>query len=180
MRVVIVQPGSWRNLCPVMILWVILLVLVLLAGWLLIAPFSIEADTRKPYFLFRWVSIGRAELLYRDDLLLHLHIFFFHKTIHLLDLRPAKKKKPEKKKTGGRKMTFSRVRRKAIRVLRSFTVKKFELALDTGDAVLNARLFPVNYLPYCRNHVAINFRGENYLCFHITNRPWKLARAFLK
>jgi hypothetical protein len=58
-------------------------------------------------------------------------------------------------------------------------VEEWRLAMDTGDYILNARLFPLNFLPGCRNHLHINFLEENYLYLKIRNYPWKIIYAFV-
>ncbi len=66
------------------------------------------------------------------------------------------------------------------RVLATFRVEQWQLAIDTGDYVLNAQLYPVNFLPRCYGHLQINFTGENYGYIRIRNRPWQLLYAYLR
>lgn len=70
--------------------------------------------------------------------------------------------------------------KKIIRVIKTFRVTRWQLAVDTGDYVRNAQLYPLNYTKYTFNHLYINFTGENYLTLTIRNRPWKIIYALLK
>lgn len=65
-------------------------------------------------------------------------------------------------------------------MLRTFTVEKWQLAIDTGDYPFNALLFPINFLPNSREHVLINFSGHNYFYGKISNRMWKIIYAYWK
>ncbi len=67
-----------------------------------------------------------------------------------------------------------------IRVLRTFRVTEWRVAIDTGDYARNAQLYPMNFLPYAFKHLDINFRDENFLVLRIRNRPWKMIYAFLR
>jgi hypothetical protein len=68
---------------------------------------------------------------------------------------------------------------KMVKLIKSCRVSEWQLAVDTGDYTCNARLFPLNYLPYTFEHVYINFRDDNYLVVKIRSRPWKMLYAFL-
>jgi hypothetical protein len=170
-----------RNFAPVITaLIIIITVLFVVVTSLLLAPFIIEADTRVPYVTIRWMGIGKATITYQEEWKMDLQVFFFSKTI---PLPPPEKKKTavrQKKKKPGKQISFSGAMQKLWRVLKTFRVHRWQLALDTGDYTLNAKLYPVNYLPYCYDHVHVNFNDENYLYFSISNRPWKLLYAFLR
>lgn len=155
----------------------ILLFLFLLILWLLVARFSLEIDTRVPYMRFRWAGFIKGIIVYRDKWVAELQILFFHTTLPISFKKKKKPQKPKEKKRGKREMTLSKAIRKGKRVLRSFTVDQWELAVDTGDHTLNARLYPVNYWRPCHRHLFINFHGENYLYLKIHNRPLKLLFA---
>lgn len=158
----------------------ILVFLVLILCWLLIAPLLLEVDTRVPQASFRWKSIGKMQIWYDGKWKLYFQVFFFRKTICLSELqsKPHQKKvrAPKKKK----KRNVKRILKKMIRVLKTFRVTEWRLAMDTGDYTRNAYLYPLNFLPYTFTHLDINFRDENFLVLRIQNRPWKMIYAFLK
>ena len=93
-----------------------------------------------------------------------------------MDIKTSPKKSTPKKKKQQKKMPTLN---KMIQVLKSFKVKQWQLAADTGDTTWNARLYPFNFLPACHSHLHVNFADENYLYFKIINRPWKMIWAFL-
>ncbi|MEQ1677535.1 MAG: hypothetical protein ABL876_12580 [Chitinophagaceae bacterium] len=154
--------------------------LVLILCWLLIAPLLLEVDTRVPQASFRWRSIGKMRIWYDGDWRLSMQVLFFRKTICLSEMkskpRPEKVAAPKRKRKKNGKKTML----KMIRVLRTFRVTEWRLAIDTGDYTRNAQLYPMNFLPYAFKHLDINFRDENYLVLQIRNRPWKMIYAFLR
>ena len=77
-------------------------------------------------------------------------------------------------------MTATQVLKKTFRIINTFRVTKWHLAVDTGDHTHNARLYPLNFLPGNFNHLHVNFRNESYLLLKIRNRPWKIINAFLR
>lgn len=169
-----------------LILLIILGILLGLITLLLFAPVIVEADSRIPYLLVRWKGIGRAAITYEEEWMLKWRLLFFGKTIVLtpgtkaetkkkkLIEKPAKAKKKKKKTEPGKMM------RKMIRIIKTFRVHYWQWALDTGDNTLNAKLYPVNFLPGWQGHLLVNFTGENYVCFRISNRPWRLLFAWMK
>lgn len=70
---------------------------------------------------------------------------------------------------------------KAIRVIKTFRVQKLEIALDTGDPVKTAKIYPLNFYPYPPGkQINVNFTGENYVFLRITNRPWRILVAWFR
>lgn len=164
-------------------MWIIILIfLFLILCWPFLAPLELLIDTRTPHASLRWISIGQVNIIYKEHKWwLRLNVFFVHKQWDLerLILTKRKKKKPAKprKKT---KVHKARRLRKILNVVKTFRVTKWQLAIDTGDVTKNAWLYPLNFSPYTRQHLYINFLDENYLVMIIRNAPWKMAYAFLK
>ena len=94
--------------------------------------------------------------------------------------KPKKMKDPTAKRKPKRRMKISRVLKKLIRVLKTFRITEWQLAVDTGDHTRNAQFYPLNFLPYTYKNLNINFCDENYLVLKIRNRPWKIVFAFLR
>lgn len=165
-------------------MWVIGIVIFLLfiLFLLLLSPLSMEVDTRIPGASFHWQNIGRAAIWYDEEWRLSMQLFFYSKTmsIHQLKKKPGKKKtavqKKKKIKAGSR---FQKIQ-KMIRVLKTFRVTEWKLALDTGDYTRNAQLYPLNFIPYAAEHVHINFTGETYLLLKTRNRPWNILVAYFR
>jgi hypothetical protein len=142
----------------------------------------VEVDTRIPWAGVRWITIGKASVWYEKEWWFSVQILFYRKTMRFSDIKPARKKirEGDVKKKRKKKVKLSRMLKKMIRVIRTFRVTEWQLAVDTGDYTLNAQLYPLNYLPYAFEHLDINFRDTNFLVLKIRNRPWKILRAFLR
>lgn len=162
-------------------IWLItLLILIIFLCWLLIAPVIMEIDTRVPHAGLRWVSIGNVKIWYDEEWWISIEIFFFRKTIRFSNMksksRKAVKTKVKKKQKG---KTISNLV-KIIRVIKTFRVTEWHLAVDTNDSILNAQLYPLNYWRGIYGHLHINFNEENFLFVRIRNRPWKILYAFIR
>ena len=95
-------------------------------------------------------------------------------------MQGRKKRIAKKTSKNKKKKNVSRMARKMIRVIRTFRVKQWQIGIDTGDYGLNARLYPVNFLPAFYSHVNINFIGENFFFIQINNNAWRMVYAFLR
>lgn len=162
---------------------IILLVLLLIVGWLLLSPIEMHIDTRVPHASFSWLSIGGATVVYeKQDWFLKVKIFLFRKEWSLSKLlaQPAAKdKKPEKVKKA-RRTSNLKVMNRAIKMLRTFRVIEWKLALDGNDHLSYAMLYPLNFLPYLGGHIYINYEDETYLQLKIRNQPWRMVYAWIK
>lgn len=165
-----------------MVLLIVFAVLLLLLCWLLVSPFVLKVDTRLPVAELRWISLGRVRIWYEDEWWMSIRILFYHKTIRFAALKRSgeKGKKAVPNKKPKKRMSLGRMMTKMLRVIKTFRVTEWKLAIDTGDNVRNAQLYPLNYFPHLFKHLAVNFRDENYLVLTIRNRPWKMIYAFLR
>ncbi len=164
-------------------IWVFIIIIFLLfiLCWLLLSPLVMELDTRIPGAAVQWQNIGHAELWYDEEWYLSMQLLFYHKTFRMDELRKkssGKKTLTQKKKK--KKMNRSRMAQKIIRVLQSFRVTEWKLAIDTGDYARNAQLYPLNFIPRTYDHLQINFAGENYLLLKIRNSPWRILYNWLR
>jgi hypothetical protein len=157
---------------------IILLFIAIFIFWLLVSPVVLIIDSREPSAMLKWMSIGKAVIWYDDEWWLQFRVFFFQKKIRLTSLGNKMKATPAsaaKKKKGPPKAGF----RKLVRVMRTFHVSEWQIALDTGDYVRNAQLYPLNFIPHLNGHMEINFYEKNYLFIKLKNRPLKILYAFL-
>ena len=157
----------------------ILILLVLILAWIFIAPLQIQIDTRIPEVYVRWVSLGKAKLVFDEDKWwLKISVFFISKKWELEKLlhNPRKKVKKVKLKPGTKKSKFLR---RLFKIIKSSRITRWQIAIDTGDNVKNAWLYHLNFYPaFC--HLHINFFDENYLFLEIRNAPWKMVYALMK
>ncbi|MFI5187142.1 MAG: hypothetical protein ACHQF0_10480 [Chitinophagales bacterium] len=162
-----------------MILIVILIFFLLLLCWLFFSPLEFQVDTRTPQASLRWISIGTAIIIYENDKwLLKIRVLFFSKQWDLEKLlfKEKKIKRIKKVKRKRKNIWFG----KFLNLIKTFRVTKWQIAIDTGDCIKNAWLYPLNFYPSTRHHLLINFSDENYFLIVIRNAPWKLAYAFMK
>lgn len=160
--------------------WILIIVILvlLLACWLLLSPFLLELDTASLSASFTWKGIGNANVWYNNEWWLFFRIFFFHKKIKLQGLNKKKEKPaltPLEKKPGT-PVPYHKI----VSCLKTFRVDEWTLAIDTGDYPLNAKLYPLNFLPGLRDHLDVNFMDRNYFYLKIRNTPWKLLYAYLQ
>lgn len=161
----------------------IVLFLILFICWILTAPLQIEIDTRIPAASFRWKTIGHAAIWYDEEWMIDLQLLFYHKQLTVWSLIKSKSSKTSdhsKKKKKVKQRSQAILFKKAKRVIRSFAVKEWRLALDTGNYTRNAQLYPLNFIPPFANHIVVNFTGENYFVLKIQNRAWKIIYALLR
>ena len=68
----------------------------------------------------------------------------------------------------------------ASEILKTFKVKKILVNIDTGDCILNAKLYPVfAFLNYNFGSFKINFTGRNQMVLCIQNRPFNIIKTFM-
>jgi hypothetical protein len=163
-------------------MWIALVIcLLVLICWIFLAPLEFQVDTRVPHASLRWITIGTAMLLYENDKwLLKIRVLFFYKQWELEKIGSGKKKDRIKKIKPKKKGIKMKSIGKLINVLRSFHVTHWEMAIDTGDVIRNAWLYPLNFYAPVHHHLFINFSDDNYLLFEARNSPWKLAYAFIR
>jgi len=67
-----------------------------------------------------------------------------------------------------------------MRFLKSFKVKKLLLNIDTGNCILNAKLYPFfSLLNYQIGNFSINFQGRNRLALEVENRPIDIIKSII-
>lgn len=158
------------------------LLLLLISGWILFSPIEMDIDTRIPKASFNWLSIGKAIVIYeKDDWLLKVKIFLFHKEWQLskMLIQQPKKKRIQKKvrrTASTSKFTWHRF----LNIFLTFRVIEWQLAIDANENHNYLILYPFNFLPYLAKHVHINFQDETYLFLRIRNQPWRILYALIK
>lgn len=165
-----------------MTVWILLIVLLGLLAYLLLMPLELCLDSYQDRYSLRMGGLARASLE-KDPMeliRLHLKVGFLHFYWRPSDLQRFKKKDSKEKagKKAGRVRKFKVSQFK--RLLGSFRVKSFRLEIDTGDPLLNARLYPLVFLlPPPVGDIRLNFINRNHILLEITNRPINLLKAFI-
>ncbi|NER09080.1 hypothetical protein SAMN06265375_1011436 [Muriicola jejuensis] len=163
---------------PVIVTVILVLVLVLIG--LLFAPIDIYLDTRSNNYYAEIKGLVKASVEADKLEILRIRVKVPFRQFYFYPLKPRRKKtgkKPSEKK--GRKH-WNRFAPKTIwRVLRSFEIKKWELDLDTGDCITNAKLYPLfALLNYRSGGFHVNFEGRNHAVLMVRNRPVSLIKSF--
>ena len=160
------------------LLLVIGVLVVALLTFLLVTPIIIEVDSEldRPLRLI-WRGIGMFSVFVEGDRFWgEFRAFGFHRQFPFKGRPKQKAERPTKKQKRSR---FTM--RMAINLIRSFRIRELVWHLDTGDFVLNARLFAVAAL-LSRPHIGIfiNFTSSNSLRVTVTNRLISLIWAYVR
>ncbi|WP_157663290.1 hypothetical protein [Polaribacter sp. SA4-12] len=165
-----------------MFLTVVLLLFFALVLYLLFMPMQlfIDTSTQQYYAEIKGLTKVSIEPHKEDVLRIKLRVIFFTFYVYPFKSKPIKKKGvvvKEKAKKKPNKVAF----RKVLKLLQTFTIKQFRLQLDTGDCILNAKLYPVvaflNF--YTKGNANINFQNINALTLEIENRPYDIIKLFI-
>jgi len=141
--------------------------------YLLFAPLSIVIDTSTHSYYVELKPIIKISAVSHERELLKIHTHVFFLNFDYFPIQPKKKKKLTTKKQ-------PKKLKRLFRIIKSFKVKKFFIDVDTGDCIVNAKLYPVfGLLNYKGGHFNINFNGRNKLVLHIQNRPIYIIKSFI-
>lgn len=165
-------------------LWIITLVIIIMfLSWILLSTLEFIIDTRIPMVMIGWKSIGKAMLVYENnEWWFKIQVLFLYKNWSFLEMILSdKSERKKKKKVQSKKSTAnSKWLSKLINMFKTFRVIQWKIAISSGDNIENAWLYPLNFFPYMRQHLLINFTGENYLVLTARNKPWRLLYELMK
>ena len=159
----------------------IALVMALLA-YLLWMPIELRIDSAKGLACLRLGILAKASLEPEpgQGVRLHLRAGFLDFYWGPADFHKAPPQKPGGRQKAKRRKGPKITPEKALRLIRSFRVRYFRWDLDTGNPVLNARLYPAFYLlDRTLGGFGINFQDHNRLALRVVNRPLRILRAFV-
>lgn len=156
--------------------------LLCLLGYLLWMPLELYLDSSRERYYLRIGTLAKASVEKdpAEILKLHLKVLFLNFYWRPSDLgsflRKNKRLKPKKKSIGSLKIS----KRSFTRLLGSFKIKHFLLELDTGNPVLNSKLFPIFFLINRRAaDIRINFQNRNHIALKVANRPIRIINAMI-
>ena len=171
-----------------MISIIIILIILLPLVWLLLAPIQLVINSKRDIYRIVWKGVAGAELIpVPGNLLLRFNILFWRKEIDAmaeLARQQDKPKAPEKKKKKkGRSkgwLSFKKIKRKGIRLLKSCNVKALRLNIDTHDYIYNSYLYPIFYLlDRGKKRLSINYTGESEVLLVVENRLYRMLIALI-
>lgn len=163
--------------------WAVIIVSVLgFLAYLLFMPLELCLDTYRDRYHLRIGVLGRAAVekdaveIFRIHLKV-LFMDFYWRPSDLSALKSRTKKRTSRPKNGKGPGLRSA---KWIRLVRTFEIKQFQMELDTGDPITNARLYPVcSILKPWGGDIQVNFRNRNHLLLKIINRPIYFLNAII-
>jgi hypothetical protein len=161
------------------VLLILLALPACIVGWALFAPINIYVNTWQNQAFAELYGIVRFKVLWSEAKpVFRLRIFFFEFTPGSADGKQKKKKKPRKKKT----VAIEKMPGIALRFLHTFHLKRFVMAVDTGDYPTNALLVPLFTLANAWPNMdwSINFTGELGVECHIQNRVSRMLPVILE
>lgn len=168
--------------------WIVLSVLLLFVIYLLFVPLVLYIDTDQRVGYLQVKGIARASFEADEKELIRIRLdalfthFYFYPLRKIFESKGKKKHKEKRQKKGSGKSTadWIRIGKTGKRLLRSFQVRKFRVAIDTGDCIQNARLYPVAaFVDRYLFDFQVNYQDRNYLGIHLVNRPIHILKAFI-
>jgi len=156
-------------------------VLLLILISLLIAPIFVRIDTRANQYSFWLPGLinvnfeGDKKEIVKARVALLFVKFYIYPLNYIGKSKRSKTRKPTRKKQS-KHVWFKRF----LGVVRTFKVKQCYVNMDTGDVLLNARLYPLfALLNYNGGNFHINFDGQNQYVLLIKNRPINIIKSFI-
>lgn len=168
-------------------LLLLLCLLLLVATVLLWVPLVLELDTRRSVYRIHWWYLAQAHFVPTDgDLIIDGRILGFKKRWSLLKLFVQRRERKKRREAFGdhKKRRKHWSWRTVKRLLQSSTIHRFDVAFDTGNVMTNAMLFPIaevlrHNLLSQHPGIRVNFNGDNHIDLKVSNRPSRIARAYL-
>lgn len=162
--------------------WIVIIsLLILLLIYLLWMPIILKIDTDTSEYFIQFKGLAKASVIGDKQEVIRVKINVLFMSFDLYPLRNKFRKKKNVKETEKEKKKWTVVNgQKALRILRSFKVKDLVLEMDTGDFVLNAKLYPVFFMLNRYNgSYAINFKNRNRLALQLENRPIHIIKSII-
>jgi len=153
---------------------------------LLVTPLELYLDSDENIYYLRLRGIFKLWVdMNDDDIKIRASLFSFgvrFKPVERMSRMLDKRKERKKRKKSQMKLKgIMRIFTFAKDIVKSFNVRSFELVVDTGDDILNARLFPFFFLlSNKKRYLRINFEDVNRIRIVIENKLYRLAGAGMK
>ena len=165
-----------------MLLTSLIIVFCVTLIYLLLMPVIIYINTDKNQYYLQLRGLIKVSVETHEKEVIQLKLRMFFLNFYFYPLNSISKKE-KKKKVNKHHMMNVRTKigfKKGLRILKSFTIERLLVNVDTGNCILNAKLYPVFvFLNYHFGGFNINFKGENKLVVHIQNRPINIIKSFI-
>ena len=156
-------------------------VLIFLITYLLTVPIFVQIDSRSHLYSLRLpgllninVESDEKEIIKVKVVVLFVKFYVYPFNYMQKSKRPKEGKQPKKKPD-----TLRRIKR-VLDIIKTFKVKRCYVNMDTGNVLLNARLYPLfGLLNYKGGNFHVNFNGQNQYILLMKSRPINIARTFI-
>lgn len=162
-------------------IWVLIFFLIFLIYTLFTTiDLFIDTTSNKYYIQLKGlikvsIEASKKEIIKAKLRLLFMNFYFF--PLKVLS-EPKKKKSTDRNQSTSMPSTIKI--QKGMQLLKSFKVKKFNLEIDSGDCILNAKLYPLfSFLNFYIGNFKVNFQGKNRLILHLQSRPIYILKSFI-
>lgn len=161
--------------------WFFLLLFIGLLIYLLLMPIVFYIDTGRNEYRAQVGEIVKFNIESHQTKILRIRARFLFMKFYFYPLQKSFKKKKKRKEIEGKTSRKSKIGfKKVIKLLGTFQIKKFHLDLDTGNYVLNGKLYAiVGLVNYKIGRLSINFQGRNRMVLDIRNRPIRMIKVFI-
>ena len=163
-----------------MVIPIFLVIIVSLILGLLFLPIIIYIDTTSNQYYIQFKGVFKISFEKHDLEIfrLRLKILFFNFYFYPLKIKTIKKDKEliqHKLKKPKKHIPLSKI----IRVIKTFKVKNCLINIDTGNCILNAKLYPLfAFLNYNHGNFFINFQGQNQFILVLENKPINILKSY--
>ena len=164
-----------------MTLFILITLFLLLLVALLLVPIIICIDTTSNQYYLQLQGLIKAHLENHDAEIFRIRINVLFMKFYIYPLKKKsinKQKKDDERHLTKHKdyMSFSRF----FKILRTFKIKQLFINMDTGNCILNAKLYPLfALLNYTAGNFHINFQGRNQFVLLVKNRPIDIIKSFI-
>jgi hypothetical protein len=157
------------------------LVISAIIAYLLFVQLILYIDTRTNEYYVRAKGLIKANIEPHPKELIRIRIQTLFMNFYFYPLnkigRPGK---PRTTKKLGVKKKHQMGFRKGLRILRTFKVKRFYVDIDTGNCIMNAKLYPLfALLNRTKGDFRLNFEDRNQLILHMQNRPIHILKSII-
>jgi hypothetical protein len=160
---------------------VIIVLFVLLFFYLLLVPIVIYVNTNTNKYYISIVGLAKATIEKIENELFRIKIQFIYKKLYYYPLKSNRIKTQTNSNNKKREISASINDMKTIfKIVKTFKIKKIRVCLDTGDCILNAKMYPIlALLNYKFGNCNINFENRNYLVLYMQSRPIYIIKSFI-
>jgi len=163
-------------------LWVVLSIVLLMGlAYLLFVPLDIVINIANNEYFFQIRGLAKVAVEGHEKEFLRIRLNTLFTKFYFYPLRKKKKgakKKVEKK--SGVKVDFTSNFKRGLKVLKSFEVKQMIFDIDTGNCILNAKLYPAfALLDYYVGTFRVNFEGRVNMVLHLQSSPASIIKSFI-